>query len=202
MSSNPVFRVIATTRSARPIASVLLNSRHPSGLSYALAVLALVFSNACASVGGTPRPFPTGPGGATPAAGRDLPAGSVGIDPKALVATALALRGVPYRNGGVGPAGFDCSGFTQYVFGRHGLALPREVRNQFRAGVDVAQKQLKPGDLLFFSTTVRGPSHVAIAVGGAEFIHAPSSTGVVRIERLDSRYWATRFIGIRRVTTR
>ena len=128
--------------------------------------------------------------------------GSMGVNTEALVATALELRGVPYRNGGASPGGFDCSGFTQYVFGRHGLALPRQVHDQFRAGLDMAQEQLKPGDLLFFSTTIRGPSHVAIAIGGAEFIHAPSSAGVVRVERLDSRYWARRFVGIRRVATR
>jgi cell wall-associated NlpC family hydrolase len=117
----------------------------------------------------------------------------------ALVGTALDLRGIRYRNGGADPTGFDCSGFTQYVFAHHGVGLPREVRGQFRVGRSVGAQDLRPGDLLFFSTTDPGASHVAIAIGGIEFVHAPSSTGVVRVERLDSRYWADRFIGARRV---
>ena len=56
-----------------------------------------------------------------------------------------------------------------------------------------------PGDLIFFTTTAPGASHVAIAIGGDEFVHAPSSTGVVRVERLSSSYWSPRFLGIRRV---
>ena len=59
------------------------------------------------------------------------------IDGYALVGTALALRGTPYRDGGTDPSGFDCSGFTQYVFAQHGVALPREVRDQFRVGKSV-----------------------------------------------------------------
>ena len=115
--------------------------------------------------------------------------------------TALELRGVPYRNGGADLKGFDCSGFTQYVFAQHGVSLPRAVRDQFSmATQQVTPNDLEPGDLLFFTTTEPGASHVAIAVGGDEFIHAPSSTGVVRVERLSARYWADRFVGARRVT--
>ena len=58
------------------------------------------------------------------------------------------------------------------------------------------------GDLVFFSTTDPGPSHVAIAVNIDEFVHAPSSSGVVRVERINSRYWMPRVVGIRRLTTR
>jgi cell wall-associated NlpC family hydrolase len=63
----------------------------------------------------------------------------------------------------------------------------------------VKPDEIEPGDLVFFSTTAPGPSHVGIAVGGEEFVHAPSSTGVVRVERLSSGYWSRRFLGIRRV---
>ena len=115
--------------------------------------------------------------------------------------TALALRGTPYRNGGSDPAGFDCSGFVQWTFDQHGLHLPREVRDQFRIGHQVDLDRVKPGDLLFFETVSRGASHVGIAIGGGEFVHAPSSRGVVRIERYGSEYWASRFIGARRVDT-
>jgi cell wall-associated NlpC family hydrolase len=112
----------------------------------------------------------------------------------------MALRGAPYRNGGSAPDGFDCSGFTQYVFARHGLVLPREVRDQFAAGFAVKLEDIAPGDLLFFSTVAPGASHVGIALNGAEFVHAPSSKGVVRVERLATDYWSRRFVGARRLS--
>ena len=116
------------------------------------------------------------------------------------MSSALSLRGAPYRNGGTDPNGFDCSGFTQYVFAQHGLALPREVREQFRMGKSIKQtRDLVPGDILFFATTESGASHVAIAIGGDEFVHAPRSTGVVRVEHLSSSYWSPRYLGARRL---
>jgi cell wall-associated NlpC family hydrolase len=113
--------------------------------------------------------------------------------------TALDFRGTPYRNGGADPAGFDCSGFVWYVFAQHGLALPRTVQDQYRVGDNVPIVDLRPGDLVFFSTTVPGPSHVGIVIGGDSFVHAPSSTGVVRVERLSAPYWSSRFLGARRI---
>jgi cell wall-associated NlpC family hydrolase len=175
----------------------------------AAATLAAVTS-ACASTGAVPHPFPT-PGGAPPGArvpgsesGAVVPAPTTGairrpLDGYALTTTALSLRGAPYRNGGSDPSGFDCSGFTQYVFAQYGVALPREVREQYRVGTAVNADQLTAGDLLFFATTDPGASHVAIAIGGDEFVHAPSSTGVVRVERLGSTYWSQRFLGARRL---
>jgi len=111
----------------------------------------------------------------------------------------LSLRGAPYRNGGSDPAGFDCSGFTRYVFAQYGVSLPRDVREQYRWGKSVKPEELAAGDLIFFTTTEPGASHVGIAVGGDEFVHAPSSSGVVRVEHLSSRYWAPRFLGAKRV---
>jgi len=122
------------------------------------------------------------------------------VDGYALVGTALSLRGTPYRNGGADPQGFDCSGFTQYVFAQFGVPLPREVRDQFEQGKLVkAGDELAAGDLLFFTTVAPGPTHVGIAIGGDQFVHAPSSTGVVRVERLSASYWATRYLGARRI---
>jgi cell wall-associated NlpC family hydrolase len=121
------------------------------------------------------------------------------FDGYALVGTALSLRGSPYRNGGADPSGFDCSGFTQYVFRQYGISLPRDVREQYRLGKTVKSEELTAGDLIFFTTIDPGVSHVAIAVGGDEFVHAPSSSGVVRVERLNSTYWAPRYVGARRV---
>jgi cell wall-associated NlpC family hydrolase len=116
-----------------------------------------------------------------------------------VVGTALSLRGAPYRDGGSDPAGFDCSGFVTYVFAQQGLALPRTVSEQYDAGREISPDRLEPGDLVFFSTVGRGASHVGIAVSATEFVHAPSSRGVVRVERLTTPYWSSRFVGIRRV---
>jgi len=159
----------------------------------------------CASTGSTPRPFPTPAGTHAPPAspGSRPNEGAAGrrgsYDTYALVGTALALRGAPYRNGGSDPNGFDCSGFTKYVFGQHGIDLPRAVTDQYQRGRQVAPHDIAPGDLVFFTTTDPGASHVGIVVGGDEFVHAPSSTGVVRVERISAPYWSGRYVGARRM---
>ncbi len=117
-----------------------------------------------------------------------------------MAGTALSLRGSPYRNGGTDPTGFDCSGFVSYVFGQHGYTVPRSVGELFRAGQEVAADAIQPGDLVFFDTTGHGASHVGIVVGGDQFVHAPSTNGVVRIDRVSGTYWAARFVGARRVS--
>jgi cell wall-associated NlpC family hydrolase len=167
-------------------------SRFPSRRRGAVCVLAVLtaLTAACASTGSVPRPFPSPAGSAAPAL-RDRPGTIVG--------TALALRGVPYRNGGSDPGGFDCSGFTQYVYARSGIALPRAVEDQFDRGKKVKPRDVSSGDLVFFRTTSRGPSHVGIVIGDDQFIHAPSSKGVVRVERLSADYWSKRFIAARRL---
>jgi cell wall-associated NlpC family hydrolase len=116
-----------------------------------------------------------------------------------ITGTALGLRGTPYRNGGADPAGFDCSGFVQYVFAQHGVKVSRKVSDQFHDGKNVDPAQIEAGDLVFFTTVAPGASHVGIALGGDEFVHAPSSTGEVRVERLSAAYWSARFVGARRV---
>ena len=175
----------------------------PRAAVVCLALLIPLWSGACASTGGAPKPFPL-PGGSSttpPARGARARGSSGGVDGHAVTGTALALRGAPYRTGGSDPRqGFDCSGFTQYVFAQYGLALPREVRDQYRVGVAIDPDEVAPGDLLFFSTTSRGPSHVGIALEGDAFIHAPSSHGVVRVERRSATYWSKRFLAARRIT--
>jgi cell wall-associated NlpC family hydrolase len=164
---------------------------------------------ACASTGAvyTPKPFPMPgerPGPVAipaPAPAPEAPVAPVApADGYALSGTALSLRGAPYRNGGVDPNGFDCSGFVRYVYQQHGVAMPRQVREQFRVGKNVDRGRLEPGDLVFFSTVAPGASHVGIVIGGDQFIHAPSERGVVRVENLRSQYWATRYIGAKRVS--
>lgn len=166
-----------------------------------LSVLVLAASGACASTGGVPEPFPT-PGArrapASPAAVATTGTASA-ADGYAITGTALGLRGTPYRNGGADPRGFDCSGFVAYVFGQHGVALPRTVEDLYRSGEPVDAPDIRPGDLVFFSTTDAGATHVGMAIGGDEFVHAPSSAGVVRVERLSSGYWRPRFAGARRM---
>jgi cell wall-associated NlpC family hydrolase len=88
---------------------------------------------------------------------------------------------------------------VRYVFGQNGVTVPRTVTEQYQAGHQVAGPRLEPGDLVFFSTVSPGASHVGIAIGGDEFVHAPSGTGEVRVERMSASYWATRFVGARRV---
>jgi cell wall-associated NlpC family hydrolase len=80
------------------------------------------------------------------------------------------------------------------------MALPREVRQQYQVGDDIDDDDVRPGDLVFFETVSRGASHVGIALGGGEFVHAPSSNGVVRVERYTSRYWSNRWVGARRIS--
>jgi cell wall-associated NlpC family hydrolase len=121
-------------------------------------------------------------------------------DGRALAEYALGFRGVPYRLGGADPAGFDCSGLVQYVFAQYGVFVPRVVEQQYEIGEKVKEKNIKPGDLLFFSTKGSGATHVAIAVGEERFVHAPNSRGVVRVETLTSEYWGSHYIGARRVT--
>jgi cell wall-associated NlpC family hydrolase len=171
-----------------------------------LLIVVAALSTACAATTARPQPFPTAgrpPESGTSTAGVDNATGatgtSVGRSGYEVSGTALALRGTPYRNGGADPNGFDCSGFVWYVFAQHGLALPRVVEDQFQVGTKIDPADLQPGDLVFFSTVTRGASHVGIAIGGDSFVHAPSSTGVVRVERLSASYWASRFIGAKRV---
>ena len=171
---------------------------------------ALALVGACASGGpAVPRPFPT-PAPRTPASAPAPPSSvpgrtTPGVLPitaplaSAIVESALELTGTPYRDRGEDPRGFDCSGFVTYVYGQHGLRLPRTVTAMYAAGLPVAPDQVAAGDLLFFTTTGPGATHVGIAVGDGTFVHAPSERGRVRTDRLDARYWSARYLGARRV---
>lgn len=119
-----------------------------------------------------------------------------------VVLNAMHFIGVHYRRGGEsGAAGFDCSGFTRYVFEHTlGLVLPRRADEQARAAglVAVPRDQLQPGDLVFFNTLRRTFSHVGIYIGDNRFIHAPRPGGAVRTEDMNYAYWRQRYNGARR----
>jgi cell wall-associated NlpC family hydrolase len=118
---------------------------------------------------------------------------------QAVVRTAEALVGTPYRLGGEDPTGFDCSGLVRYVLRQHGLDVPRNVASQWRTGRDIDRSDIRAGDLLFFATKGPGPTHVSLALDRQRFVHAPNARGVVRIESLTSSYWSQRFLGARRL---
>lgn len=119
-----------------------------------------------------------------------------------LVMTAMNFLGVPYRLGGnTADAGFDCSGFTRYIFERSiGLVLPRRADEQAHSSslLAIGRHELKPGDLVFFNTMRATFSHVGIYVGDNKFIHAPRTGAEVRIEDMGDSYWSRRFTGARR----
>jgi len=161
----------------------------------------IAVTSGCASSRSRPAPFPLPPVAPAPAAiseGLAIPMPEL-RDGYAIARTALALRGIPYRLGGTTPQGFDCSGLVQYVYALNGLGLPRVVRDQYRYGATVKLDQLEPGDLVFFETQGGEVSHVGIAIGGDQFVHAPNSRGQVRISLLTSGYWADRAVGARRL---
>lgn len=115
-----------------------------------------------------------------------------------IVSRAAKYKGVPYVFGGTTPKGFDCSGYVQYVFKDCKAKLPRLADEQALEGVFVTQRQLRPGDLVFFTTYTAGASHVGIYAGNGKFWSASSSRGVV-LSSLKEEYWKSRYYGARRV---
>ena len=115
----------------------------------------------------------------------------------------MNFLGVRYKLGGnTAETGFDCSGFTRYVFENSlGRVLPHRADEQANAPelAKVDKKDLKPGDLVFFDTMRRTFSHVGIYLGDGKFIHSPRTGESVRIEDINISYWARHFTGARRV---
>ncbi len=120
---------------------------------------------------------------------------------------ARKFMGVRYVRGGRSPKGFDCSGFTSYVYSQFGIQLSPSSATQYTQGKKVSREEVQPGDLLFFTGRAARSGrvgHVAIAVdsdpvsGEITFIHAASSSGI-KIDKITAPYYAARFLGARRV---
>lgn len=151
-----------------------------------LAFVVVAALQGCASTSSPPSP-------AIPPSGI-LSAGEQAAD------AALAMLGAPYVFGGATPAaGFDCSGLVQFSFRQAGVGVPRTAAEQLRASARIDLRGARRGDLLFFHLEGRRNSHVAIYLGGGEFVHAPSTSKTVRTDRIASPYWRARLSSARRI---
>jgi peptidoglycan endopeptidase LytE len=137
-----------------------------------------------------------------PVPGRASPGTSWGAGAeiaRRVVAQALRYLGTPYRWGGEGPSGVDCSGLVSLVYSPYVPHFPRSTYDQWTVGVVVDRAALAPGDLVFFDTDGSGPSHVGIYVGADRFVHPSASAGRVVVDLLTEPYYASRYLGARRV---
>jgi cell wall-associated NlpC family hydrolase len=116
-----------------------------------------------------------------------------------VIQTAKSLQGVPYVWGGTTKAGFDCSGFTQYVMSQNRISIPRTAALQYEKGTAVSKSSLIPGDFVFFSTYKAGASHVGIYIGSGQFIHASSGSEKVIISQLSNTYYTEHYLGSKRM---
>jgi len=116
-----------------------------------------------------------------------------------VVRTALAYRGGHYVRGGSGPRGFDCSGFTRYVFRKvANIDLPHTSSGQFRLGKKVSASDLAPGDLVFFRRG-GGVGHVGVYIGDGQFVHASNPSRGIRVDSINHGSYRRRFVGARRI---
>jgi cell wall-associated NlpC family hydrolase len=121
-----------------------------------------------------------------------------GLNRDEVLLNAVTYLGVPYEFGGFTKQGIDCSGFTAQVYAGLKKTLPHSTMEQFHAGKEIASDELQIGDLVFFNTTGRSPSHVGMYIEDDLFMHASLAYGVT-ISSLESSYYKKRFVGARRV---
>lgn len=114
---------------------------------------------------------------------------------QAVVVLAKRQVGAPYRWGGSSPSGFDCSGLVRYVYAQIGVTLPHNAAQQYRLGTPIARASLVPGDLVFFDRL----RHNGIYVGAGRFVHARQTGRGVNIASLDDGWYASHWVGARRL---
>ncbi len=119
-------------------------------------------------------------------------------DNAALIEFAKKYLGLPYRYGGSTPAGFDCSGFVQYVFSNFGVRLSRTTYTQVYEGVQISKANLQMGDLVFFGSA-GNVNHVGIYISDGNFIHSSNTGDVVKISNLNTGYYLNNYYTARRV---
>ena len=112
-----------------------------------------------------------------------------------IIETAEKYIGSMYKEGGSGPGGFDCSGFTKFVYQKNNLNIPRNASDQFYSGQRIPLEDAQPGDLVFFRINSYRISHVGIYVGNLRFIHSPSEGKTVSYSSLKNKYWRRRYAG-------
>lgn len=130
------------------------------------------------------------------------PSLTAGVSGNKLVDTALSQLGTPYRWGSTSRSngGYDCSGFVTYVYRKAGVKLPRTSREMSGHGQAVSKSSMKPGDLVFFHTgRSRRVNHVAMYIGNGKIVHSSSGQGGVRIDSINSGYYARKMVSARRV---
>jgi cell wall-associated NlpC family hydrolase len=113
----------------------------------------------------------------------------------AVVKTAEKYMGVKYKFGGKDPSGFDCSGYSSYVYEKNGISIPHSAQQQYANGKRIGIKKAKPGDLVFFRITGWKISHVGIYLGDYKFIHAPSRGKSISVDDMRKDYWQKRYAG-------
>ena len=126
---------------------------------------------------------------------------STSVSASSLTDIASKYKGIRYKTGGTTAAGFDCSGYVQFVYKQLGVSLTRSTKTMYNEGSAIEKANIQVGDLLFFKTTSAKVGHVGIYIGNGKFIHSSTSKGVMVSKVNDPYYWGKRYVGAKRVVS-